>query len=134
TAGCPMPLQFCSGNAPQDINLMTETQAAVLDGATPSSDYKITFYLTENDAFAGTNSIPNIFQFPQTVPGTPDAGVYDFYVKLEYDPSVLPGGNPIPDCFDVVPFQVTIGQEPNVPNTVTDLDSIGCVDANDEGT
>jgi len=116
-AECPTPFEFCtSGGVPGDVDL-TSRESEVLGRVDPADygDYSITYYTDEQGAMnqnAGFEITGNLTQYPVSTSET-------VYVRLDYDYTAL-GISPISDCFDVVPLEIIVGQEPNLPATISD--------------
>src|SRR5699024_6593334 len=96
--------------------------AEVLDGAA-AADHVLTYYTSESGALNQTaaDQITNPAGFTTSVSTT-------VFIRLDFNYTAL-GIATIQDCFDVVPLQISIGNEPNVPASVPPVDAIGCVDA-----
>jgi len=121
-AGCPSSFDFCGGGASPTVNLTTKD--AEIKGNYPVADhgdYTVTYYPTENDAHAETSPITN----PATYP-TP-AVSETVYARLDFDWVGL-GVTSTSDCYDLVPVDINIGQNPTVPAAGTLPNVVLCDD------
>ncbi|MEZ4793556.1 MAG: choice-of-anchor L domain-containing protein [Gelidibacter sp.] len=97
-------LFLCNPGAPPYNFDLTENNSLILGSITDTTNYIITYYESQADADADTNSITN----PSTYPGINGQTVY---VRLEY----LNSG-----CYDTAAFTLNIIAQPTI-NPVSDL-------------
>jgi len=122
TAGCPEAISFCdtSGPAPAPIDLEDALiTSAVYDGANPN-DLTLSYFtdLADAENGSGPSQITNLNAYP--VPTTSET----IYIRLDVDYTAL-GITAIDDCYDIVPLDILIGDSPNTPATVLDLEACG---------
>ncbi|MFC0521741.1 hypothetical protein ACFFGL_13670, partial [Mesonia maritima] len=87
--------------------------------ASEQGNYEITYYDDETGAL--TQDPNSLIANPATYSITTTTVVY---YRLDYDYGAL-GIAPVDDCYDVVPLEIVIGEEPNTPATVVDLETCG---------
>lgn len=125
-AECPSSIQRCDDpNNPLPIDL-TSRDSEVLGKVDPSDygDYSITYYSDEQGAHNQSSSSQitgaNITSYPAPAPGNPEV----VYVRLDFDYTAL-GISPISDCYDVVPLEIIVGEEPVLPASIPSLGGCG---------
>ncbi|WP_415831502.1 choice-of-anchor L domain-containing protein, partial [Flavobacterium terrigena] len=112
----PNDMTICTANPVFDL---TQNTAVVTANFTTPSDYQVTYYLTEADAAAGTNVIPNPSTYtnvtnPQTIwvriynTITFCAGIKNFEIEVVSPPTVDITYNSAPYCFNDGVANVTL--------------------------
>ncbi|MFD2434763.1 hypothetical protein ACFSO9_15235 [Mesonia maritima] len=123
-AGCPTPFppECNAGGNPNPISYdLTSRDSDILSNipASEQGNYEITYYDDETGAL--TQDPNSLIANPATYSITTTTVVY---YRLDYDYGAL-GIAPVDDCYDVVPLEIVIGEEPNTPATVVDLETCG---------
>jgi len=113
-AECPNDIDLCylSGNSPAFD--LTQQDAAVI-GNMPANEVNVVYYTNLNDAENAQNAITNPTNY------TPAQNPQTIYARLDWDNTTL-GIAPIPDCYDIVSFEVDAQPNPNVPSPLPTLE------------